>query len=155
MLQSTLAARSRPRLTEINISPIWRQPPNTYGARLDRTCSRRAVKPTEKIPLCAIACATLLLAACNVLGPHYKRPDIPAPAQWSVDTTQTPDESAAAAQATEAIATTRPRPPPKPSSPTPPPPPVSQVATVTAWPSADWWKGFGSPQLNDLMERAQ
>ena len=115
----------------------------------------RAVKPSDKIPLTAVACATLLLAACNVLGPHYKRPDIAAPTGWSVDTTQTPDESAAAAQATEAIATTRVGPPPKPSSPNPPPPPVTNATTVTAWPSADWWKGFGSSQLNDLISQAQ
>jgi multidrug efflux system outer membrane protein len=155
MLRSTLLRLRLQRLTEINISPIWRQPPNTYGARLDRTCSRRAVKPTDKISFCAIACATLLLAACNVLGPHYKRPDIPAPNGWSVDTTQTADESAAAAQATEAIATTRAGPPPKPSSPNPPPPPVTTATTVTAWPSADWWRGFGSSQLNDLISQAQ
>ncbi|HEY2401342.1 MAG TPA: TolC family protein, partial [Steroidobacteraceae bacterium] len=113
------------------------------------------MKPTDKISFCAIACATLLLAACNVLGPHYKRPDIPSPDGWSVDTTQTADESAAAAQATEAIATTRAGPPPKPSSPNPPPPPVTTATTVTAWPSADWWRGFGSSQLNDLISQAQ
>jgi multidrug efflux system outer membrane protein len=113
------------------------------------------VKLTDKIPFCALACAALLLTACNVFGPHYKRPDIPTPAGWSVDTTQTPDESAAAAQATEAIATTRAGPPPKPSSPAPPPPPVTQATTVVAWPSADWWQGFGSPQLNDLIAQAR
>lgn len=155
MLQSTHFPPSAPRLTEINISPIWWQPPNTQDASLNITCSRRAVKPTDKIPHCAIACATLLLAACNVLGPRYKRPDIPAPTGWSVDTTQTADESAAAAQATEAISTTRAGPAPKPSSPNPPPPPVTTAATVTAWPSADWWKGFGSSELNDLISQAE
>jgi NodT family efflux transporter outer membrane factor (OMF) lipoprotein len=29
------------------------------------------------------------------------------------------------------------------------------VSTVTAWPSAEWWRGFGSPQLNDLIAQAQ
>src|SRR5271168_4288881 len=24
-----------------------------------------------------------------------------------------------------------------------------------AWPAADWWKGFGSPELDALMARAQ
>jgi outer membrane protein, multidrug efflux system len=113
------------------------------------------VKLSDKIPFCALACATLLLAACNVFGPHYKRPDIQAPTGWRVDTTQTPDELAAAAQATEAIATTRAGPPPKPSSPKPPPPPVTQATTVAAWPSADWWQGFGSPELNGLISQAQ
>jgi len=26
---------------------------------------------------------------------------------------------------------------------------------VAAWPSADWWRQFGSPQLNDLISQAQ
>jgi outer membrane protein, multidrug efflux system len=109
------------------------------------------VKLTDKITLSAVACATLLLSACNVLGPHYNRPDIAAPSGWSVDTTQTAGESAAAAAATDAIATTRAGPPPKPSSPSTPAPPT----TVTAWPSADWWRGFGSSQLDDLISQAQ
>jgi multidrug efflux system outer membrane protein len=109
------------------------------------------VKLTDKTTLSAVACATLLLSACNVLGPHYKRPDIAAPSGWSVDTTQTAGESAAAAAATDAIATTRAGPPPKPSSPSTPTPPT----TVVAWPSADWWRGFGSSQLDDLISQAQ
>src|SRR3984893_4609521 len=114
-----------------------------------------AVKLTDKIAFCAVAFASLLLSACNLLGPRYKRPDIPAPAAWSVDTTQTPDEAAAAAAATEAIATTRAGPPAKPSSPSRPAPPVTAANTVGAWPSAEWWRGFGSPQLNDLIAQAQ
>ena len=55
--------------------------------------------------------------ACNVLGPHYKRPDIPPPATWR-DSTNAP------------------------SSP-------------PAWPSSDWWQGFNSATLNDLMAQAQ
>ena len=112
------------------------------------------LKLTEKIALGAVASATLLLSACNILGPRYKRPDISAPTGWSVDTTQTPGESAAAAAATDAIATTRSGPPPKPSSPTPPG--MASTATmVSAWPSADWWHGFGSSQLDDFISQAQ
>src|ERR1700730_16849025 len=114
-----------------------------------------AVKLTDKIAFCAVAFATLLLSACNLLGPRYKRPDIPAPGAWNVNTTQTPGESAATAAATDAIATTRAGPPAKPSSPSTPAPPVSTPNTVTAWPSAEWWRGFGSPQLNDLIAQAQ
>jgi len=112
------------------------------------------VKLSHPLHFCLVVCATLVLAACNVLGPHYKRPDIAAPAGWSVDTTQTPGESAATAQATQAIATTRAGLAPKPSSPNPPPP-VAQATTVAAWPSAEWWRGFGSSQLNDLISQAQ
>jgi multidrug efflux system outer membrane protein len=61
------------------------------------------------------ACALLVLGACSV-GPAYKRPDIPPPAQWR-----------------EA------------------PPNDSEGV----WPSADWWHGFGSPTLDDLILEAQ
>jgi len=61
------------------------------------------------------ACALLVLGACSV-GPAYKRPDIPPPAQWR-----------------EA------------------PPNDSE----RVWPSADWWHGFGSPTLDDLIVEAQ
>jgi outer membrane protein, multidrug efflux system len=126
-----------------------------------------SVKLTDKFAFCTVASATLALSACNLLGPRYKRPDIPAPAAWNVNTTQTPDESAATAEATDAIATTRAGPSPKPSSPStgqdarasnamrPPVPPVTTANTVAARPSADWWRGFGSPQLNDLIAQAQ
>ncbi len=63
----------------------------------------------------ALGCALAALAACSV-GPAYKRPDIPAPAQWR----DTPDEQAAA-----------------------------------VWPSADWWHGFGSEKLDELIAQAQ
>jgi len=125
------------------------------------------VKLTDKIALCTVASATLLLPACNLLGPRYERPDIRAPAAWNVNTTQTPGESAATAAATEAIATTRAGPPPKLSSPIlgqdarashamhPPPPPATTADSVAAWPSAEWWRGFGSRQLDDLIAQAQ
>ena len=61
------------------------------------------------------ACALLLLAACSV-GPAYKRPDIPAPAEWRE--TAARDASA-------------------------------------VWPNADWWHGFGSQTLDDLIAEAQ
>ena len=60
------------------------------------------------------ACAVLSVAACSV-GPAYKRPDIPAPAQWR----EAPNDAAA------------------------------------IWPSADWWHGFGSQTLDDLIAEAQ
>lgn len=60
--------------------------------------------------------AVLLVSGCNVLGPRYHRPDIPAPGRWSVD---------------------------------------SPPGSVTAWPSADWWRQFRSPQLNELISDAR
>lgn len=100
----------------------------------------------------ATAVPVVLLSACNLLGPRYKRPEIPAPAGWTVDQTQTPDESAAAAAATEAIATTRAGPPARPASRSLN---IPAQGTVAAWPSADWWRQFGSPQLDALIAQAQ
>jgi outer membrane protein, multidrug efflux system len=37
-------------------------------------------------------------------------------------------------------------------------PPAYRASTVTAaaaWPSADWWRGFGSPELDSLIAQAQ
>jgi multidrug efflux system outer membrane protein len=61
------------------------------------------------------ACTLLVLTACSV-GPAYKRPDIPPPAEWRE---APPNEH-------EGI-----------------------------WPSADWWHGFGSQTLDDLIAEAQ
>jgi multidrug efflux system outer membrane protein len=59
------------------------------------------------------------------LGPRYTRPDIPAPAAW-----HTSDQSAPAQQSSNQLPT-------------------------TAWPSADWMRGFNSPQLDELIGQAQ
>lgn len=61
------------------------------------------------------SCALLALAACSV-GPAYKRPDIPLPAQWR----DAPDPQ-----------------------------------TSALWPDSDWWHGFGSETLDDLIGQAQ
>ena len=66
---------------------------------------------------------TLLLSACN-LGPHYVRPDIPAPAAWSVITSE--------------------------ASSSQPAPSVDM-----GWPDAQWWQGFGSAELDRLINQAQ
>jgi outer membrane protein, multidrug efflux system len=60
-------------------------------------------------------CALAALTACSV-GPAYKRPDIPLPAQWHD-------------------------------------PAASDDAGV--WPNADWWHGFGSGKLDELIAEAQ
>jgi multidrug efflux system outer membrane protein len=60
-------------------------------------------------------CALFALAACSV-GPAYKRPDIPLPAQWRDA-------------------------------------PNNDEAKI--WPSADWWHGFGSGTLDELIAEAQ
>ncbi len=61
------------------------------------------------------ACAVLVLAACSV-GPAYKRPDIPPPAEWR----EAPNKAGAG-----------------------------------IWPSSDWWHGFGSQRLDELIAQAE
>jgi multidrug efflux system outer membrane protein len=86
-------------------------------------------QPYDRI-VASLAC--VVLAACSV-GPAYKRPDIPIPAQWH----ETPGV------ATPGVAT------------------PSTAASGTAgtlpalWPDADWWRGFGSAQLNELIAAAE
>jgi len=65
-----------------------------------------------------MGCATMLLAGCSV-GPTYKRPDIPPPAQWH--------ETAGDANA----------------------------AKSSVWPDAEWWHGFGSTTLDELISEAE
>jgi outer membrane protein, multidrug efflux system len=60
----------------------------------------------------------MLLAGCSV-GPTYKRPDIPPPAQWH--------ETAGDANA----------------------------AKSSVWPDAEWWHGFGSTTLDELISEAE
>ena len=69
--------------------------------------------------LCTRApCALLIaaLSACSV-GPAYKKPDIPSPAEWH----ETP----------------------------------APAADTAIWPQSDWWRGFGSPRLDELIAAAQ
>jgi multidrug efflux system outer membrane protein len=93
------------------------------------------------------ALAITLLTGCS-LGPHYKHPDIASPAAWTVDPLATPAESVVDTPAAAAM--------------TAPPAAPDEALTLTlpapvpaAWPSADWWHGFGSAQLDDLISQAQ
>jgi outer membrane protein, multidrug efflux system len=65
-----------------------------------------------------MGCAATLLVGCSV-GPTYKRPDIPPPAQWH--------ETAGDANA----------------------------AKSSVWPDAEWWHGFGSTTLDELISEAE
>ena len=76
--------------------------------------------------LCAVVLVACGLTACTV-GPWYKRPNIPPPEAWR-------------------------------ASDTPGAPTTEQTSTIpatAAWPSSEWWKGFKSAQLDDLMAQAQ
>src|ERR1700733_11527949 len=65
-------------------------------------------------------CVCVWLAGCSV-GPTYKRPDIPPPAQWH--------ETAGAGPAGD--------------------------TSASVWPKADWWHGFGSAKLDELIAEAE
>jgi multidrug efflux system outer membrane protein len=75
-------------------------------------------------------CATLLmlcgLAACTV-GPFYKKPNIAAPAGWRETDTGA------------AVVSTN----------------TGTPAVAPLWPGSQWWGGFKSAQLDDLMVQAQ
>jgi NodT family efflux transporter outer membrane factor (OMF) lipoprotein len=71
------------------------------------------------------AAAVWVLAACTV-GPRYHHPETPAPPTWHAR------EADVAAAATGNAAEAAP-----------------------AWPSSEWWHGFSSPQLDELMKRAR
>ena len=77
-----------------------------------------------------LSTACTALAACSV-GSAYQRPDIELPTQW--------------------------REQPAPSNPVSPSTAGTSGADTAAavWPAADWWRGFGSAQLNALIDEAQ
>ncbi len=81
--------------------------------------------------------ALCALSACS-LGPRYHRPDIALPGAWRADTISTESEAAATPAASAAVADDK-----------------LNTGAGLAWPSADWWQGFGSAQLNELMSQAQ
>ncbi|HEY6484045.1 MAG TPA: efflux transporter outer membrane subunit [Steroidobacteraceae bacterium] len=108
------------------------------------------------------------------MGPRYHRPDIATPAGWKVDATSTgPEAAVQSQQSATAAAKGSPSPPgagqPKAAAPAQgsaaqatlsssllPQAPIAPANNVApAWPSADWWHGFGSAQLDQLMSQAQ
>ena len=94
------------------------------------------------------------LAGCS-LGPKYHRPDIAPPAAWRTDITSTPAEVNATTQATAAIAHGNGAKDQNSPAQAPAVPAAQSVSVVAAWPSAEWWHGFGSAQLDDFMTQAQ
>jgi outer membrane protein, multidrug efflux system len=65
------------------------------------------------------------LAACTV-GTPYRRPDIPPPQEWHEAPRAAPSGAAAATAGPAAV-----------------------------WPAADWWHGFGSARLDELIAEAE
>ena len=59
------------------------------------------------------------------VGPRYLRPDVPAPVAWRVSS-----ESASAELS-------------------------ARQAAAAVWPSAEWWRGFNSRKLDDLIAQAR
>jgi NodT family efflux transporter outer membrane factor (OMF) lipoprotein len=77
-----------------------------------------------------LICICTVVAACSV-GPAYHRPDIAPPVQWR----EGPDSAA--------------------GSPAAGSPAAGSPAATSPWPAADWWHGFGSAQLDELIAEAE
>jgi len=81
--------------------------------------------------LALFGCAGAALFACSV-GPTYKRPDVALPTQWQESSGGRTHAGGGAAAAGR-----------------------SENSTVSAWPASDWWRGFGSAKLDDLIAQAE
>jgi len=86
----------------------------------------------------AIGCAIAALSACSV-GSPYKRPDIPTPTQWKQSSGEEPRETSDATDSSTSAASQAPH--------------VANANGV--WPAADWWHGFGSATLDNLIASAE
>ena len=82
--------------------------------------------------------ALLSFAGCSV-GPRYQRPDIPPPAHWKQSSgdpaARAGDENAGKTSSAGEAA--------------------SAPGAAGSWPSTDWWRSFGSPQLDDFIAQAR
>jgi len=75
---------------------------------------------------CRILAGLLSVALASCsVGPAYRRPDIPLPVQWR----ETPDVGNAGGGA--------------------------PATAPSVWPASDWWHGFGSPRLDELIAAAE
>ncbi len=153
---------ARVALTGINVSPIWGKPGHPYRPpqAFPGFC-RVTIQPlllilffTFALFACAVRargyrrfCSAALVAfgltACTV-GPFYKKPNITPPDAWRETDTQV-SGVAQTSGAAPAVA----------NGAAPGAQPNGAGAGPPAWPSSDWWHGFNSPQLDDLMSQAQ
>jgi outer membrane protein, multidrug efflux system len=95
-------------------------------------------RPILAVRPCVVFLLALALTACYV-GPRYKRPETPQVPQWkqsSGDESTAPADENAAKTSAESLA-----------------PPAPNAAGV--WPATEWWHGFGSAQLDQLIKDAQ
>jgi len=95
------------------------------------------LKPNPISGPCLPLAITLTLSGCTVLGPHYHRPDIPPPQAWTATTAQ---NSAPASGASASISPTA---------------DAAAMVIPDRWPARDWWAGFKSPELDELMRQAE
>jgi outer membrane protein, multidrug efflux system len=86
----------------------------------------------------AIGCAIAALGACSV-GSPYKRPDIPAATAWKQSSGEEPRNTSDQVDSSTSAASQA--------------PPAANASGI--WPAADWWHGFGSSTLDDLIALAQ
>ena len=85
-----------------------------------------------------IGCLFAALSACSV-GTPYKRPDIPPPTQWKQSSGAEPRDTSDQVDSNTSAASQAPHAP----------------NASGVWPAADWWHGFGSATLDELIATAQ
>jgi NodT family efflux transporter outer membrane factor (OMF) lipoprotein len=82
--------------------------------------------------------ALLLAASSCGVGPAYRRPDIQPPAHWKQSSgDEAADSDASASQSSAASKAT------------------PSATAVGAWPARDWWRHFGSAQLDAYVAAAE
>lgn len=72
----------------------------------------------------------MALTGCSMV-PEFKLPDLRLPQSWSANPAPNPAPNPASAPA------------------------PGRAATPVIWPAADWWSGFGSPELDQLIRLGQ
>ena len=82
------------------------------------------------------------VTGCTVLGPHYHRPDIQPPSTWSATASAPVADSATTPGSPQAASTS-------------PGADHALMAMPDTWPAQDWWAGFKSPELDELMRQAE
>src|ERR1700716_3790409 len=113
-------------------------PPPGFNGHGPRVASMRWQLCGAALLVCA------WLTGCSV-GPAYKRPDIALPAQWHESARGSTNDSDGANGGSGGSGASNgdgadPR---------------GSGATGAVWPAAEWWHGFGSAQLDELIAEAQ
>ena len=109
--------------------PARNAPPCSVVSRLHW---RSPLMPTEFSRVLLLAAALVGGAGACTVGPRYHKPNITPPEAWKTDIGKSIDAGASGATGAAGV-----------------------NATPPVWPSSEWWRGFKSAQLDDLIAQAQ